>query len=111
MILNNKLSNLIAMTLVVLLLFGCNVAKTDEEGNEISEKDLIAICDVGAYGMSLSSNYNLRPKPVELLIRGTKIKVIEQAIRDIEQNSTQKAENVTEKGDDDVIDAEFSSEE
>jgi len=40
-----------------------------------------------------------------------KIKVIEQAIRDIEQNSTQKAENVTEKGDDDVIDAEFSSEE
>jgi len=40
-----------------------------------------------------------------------KIKVIEQVIRDIEQNSTQKAENVTEKGDDDVIDAEFSSEE
>merc|ERR1711939_1247712 len=38
-----------------------------------------------------------------------KIKVIEQVIRDIEQNSTQKAENVTEKGDD-VIDAEFSSE-
>ena len=42
MILNKKLSNLIAMTLVVLLLFGCNVAKTDEEGNEISEKDLKA---------------------------------------------------------------------
>ena len=42
MILNNKLSNLIAMALVVLLLFGCNVAKTDEEGNEISEKDLKA---------------------------------------------------------------------
>ena len=42
MILNKKLSNLIAMTSVVLLLFGCNVAKTDEEGNEISEKDLKA---------------------------------------------------------------------
>ena len=42
MILNKKLSNLVAMTLVVLLLFGCNVAKTDEEGNEISEKDLKA---------------------------------------------------------------------
>ena len=40
MILNKKLSNLIAMTLVVLLLFGCNVAKTDEEGNELCEKDL-----------------------------------------------------------------------
>ena len=43
---------------------------------ELKEKDLIAICDVGAYGMSLSSNYNLRPKPVELLIKGSKIKVI-----------------------------------
>ena len=43
---------------------------------ELKEKDLIAICDVGAYGMSLSSNYNLRPKPVELLIIGSKIKVI-----------------------------------
>ena len=42
----------------------------------LNEKDLIAICDVGAYGMSLSSNYNLRPKPVELLINGSKIKVI-----------------------------------
>ena len=42
----------------------------------LKEKDLIAICDVGAYGMSLSSNYNLRPKPIELLIKGSKIKVI-----------------------------------
>jgi len=42
----------------------------------LKEKDLIAICDVGAYGMSLSSNYNLRPKPSELLIKGSKIKVI-----------------------------------
>ena len=43
---------------------------------KLEEKDLIAICDVGAYGMSLSSNYNLRPKPIELLIRGSKINVI-----------------------------------
>ena len=43
---------------------------------ELKEKDLIAICDVGAYGMSLSSNYNVRPKPIELLIKGLKIKVI-----------------------------------
>tara|TARA_B100001564_G_C20596635_1_gene650571 strand:- start:46 stop:1260 length:1215 start_codon:yes stop_codon:yes gene_type:complete len=43
---------------------------------KLKEKDIVAICDVGAYGMSLSSNYNLRPKPVELLIKGSKIKVI-----------------------------------
>jgi diaminopimelate decarboxylase len=43
---------------------------------ELKQKDLIIMCDVGAYGMSLSSNYNVRPKPVELLIKGSKIKVI-----------------------------------
>tara|TARA_B100001093_G_scaffold282626_1_gene270038 strand:- start:3754 stop:4968 length:1215 start_codon:yes stop_codon:yes gene_type:complete len=43
---------------------------------EFKEKDLIVICDVGAYGMSLSSNYNVRPKATELLINGTKIKII-----------------------------------
>ena len=43
---------------------------------KLKEKDIIAICDVGAYGMSLSSNYNLRPKPLELLIKGSKIKII-----------------------------------
>ena len=43
---------------------------------ELKEKELIIICDVGAYGMSLSSNYNLRPKALELLIKGSKINVI-----------------------------------
>ena len=43
---------------------------------KMEEKDLVAICDVGAYGMSLSSNYNLRPKLIELLIKGSKIRII-----------------------------------
>ena len=43
---------------------------------ELKEKDIIAICDTGAYGMSLSSNYNIRPKPIELLVKRSKIKVI-----------------------------------
>ena len=45
---------------------------------EVQEKDLIVLCDVGAYGMSLSSNYNLRTKPIELLISGSNIKVIKK---------------------------------
>ena len=45
---------------------------------KLREKDFIIICDVGAYGMSLSSNYNLRPKPVELLIKGSKVKIIKK---------------------------------
>ena len=43
---------------------------------KLREDDFVAICDVGAYGMSLSSNYNLRPKAVELLINGRKVKKI-----------------------------------
>ncbi len=43
---------------------------------ELKEKEVVAMSDVGAYGMSLSSNYNLRPKASEILIKGSKIKVI-----------------------------------
>ena len=45
---------------------------------KLKEKDLVVMCDVGAYGMSLSSNYNVRPKPTEILIRGSKINVIKK---------------------------------
>jgi diaminopimelate decarboxylase len=48
---------------------------------KLEEKDLIIICDVGAYGMSLSSNYNIRPKAIELLINGSKINVIKKRQR------------------------------
>ena len=43
---------------------------------KLNEKELIVICDVGAYGMSLSSNYNLRPKAIEILIKNSKINII-----------------------------------
>ena len=45
---------------------------------KLKEKDLVVMCDVGAYGMSLSSNYNVRPKPIEILIKGSKINVIKK---------------------------------
>ena len=52
---------------------------------KLKEKDLVVICDVGAYGMSLSSNYNVRPKPTEVLIKGSKINVIKkrQKLKDL----------------------------
>jgi len=43
---------------------------------ELKEKDLVVLDDVGAYGMSLSSNYNLRLKPIEILVKNSKVKVI-----------------------------------
>jgi len=35
-----------------------------------NEGDLLAVLDAGAYGMSLASNYNTRPRPAEVLIGG-----------------------------------------
>ena len=45
---------------------------------KLKEKDYIVICDVGAYGSSLGSNYNVRPKPTEILVKGSKINVIKK---------------------------------
>jgi diaminopimelate decarboxylase len=58
---------------------------TKKNFQKLKEKDLIAICDVGAYGMSLSSNYNLRPRAAELLIKNSKIKIISkrQSLKDL----------------------------
>jgi len=52
---------------------------------KLNEKDLVIICDVGAYGSSLSSNYNLRAKPVEILVKGSKISVVKkrQKLKDL----------------------------
>ena len=52
---------------------------------KLNEKDLVIFYDVGAYGMSLGSNYNLRLKPIEILVKNSKIKVIRkrQVYKDI----------------------------
>ena len=38
--------------------------------------DLLAVCDSGAYGMVMASNYNLRPRAEEVLVDGSTWKVI-----------------------------------
>jgi diaminopimelate decarboxylase len=42
----------------------------------VQEGALLAILDVGAYGMVLASNYNTRPRPAEVLISGRSVKII-----------------------------------
>src|SRR5580692_3079439 len=42
----------------------------------VREGDLLAILDAGAYGMALSSNYNTRPRPPEILVSGKSAKII-----------------------------------
>jgi diaminopimelate decarboxylase len=43
---------------------------------KFKEGDILAILNVGAYGFSLSSNYNSRPKPAEVLVSGSQSKII-----------------------------------
>ena len=51
----------------------------------LKEGDLLAILDAGAYGMSLASNYNSRPRAAEVLVEGTSAKVIRrrETLRDL----------------------------
>jgi diaminopimelate decarboxylase len=42
----------------------------------LEEGDLLAIMDVGAYGYSMSSNYNLRPRPPEIMVFRSEVKLV-----------------------------------
>ena len=52
-----------------------DILATDRE-LRILPNDIIALMDVGAYGSVMSSNYNSRLKPVEILVTGDKAEVI-----------------------------------
>jgi diaminopimelate decarboxylase len=47
--------------------------------------DLVVLLDAGAYGMSLTSNYNTRPRPAEVLIQGSSARLIRrrETIKDL----------------------------
>lgn len=48
----------------------------DRELPPLQQGDLVAILDTGAYGMSLASNYNTRPRPAEILVEGRRSRLI-----------------------------------
>jgi diaminopimelate decarboxylase len=47
----------------------------DRELPPLAEGDLVAILDAGAYGMSISSNYNTRCRAAEVLVSGSSAKL------------------------------------
>jgi diaminopimelate decarboxylase len=49
---------------------------TDIKLNEVREADVIAIKNAGAYGFSMSSNYNSRLRPAEILVINGEAKLI-----------------------------------
>jgi diaminopimelate decarboxylase len=48
----------------------------DREFAAAQPGNLVAILDAGAYGQSLASNYNSRPRPAEVLIEGKRARLI-----------------------------------
>jgi diaminopimelate decarboxylase len=44
----------------------------------LAEGDLLAIKSAGAYGMSMASNYNTRPRAAEVMVVGDKAHIIRQ---------------------------------
>ena len=72
---NNKKSNK-SYEFVGPICESTDTFSTIKNFQKLNEKDYLVICDVGAYGMSLASNYNVRPKPIELLINNSKIQVL-----------------------------------
>ena len=48
----------------------------DRQLEELQPGDLLAVLDTGAYGMSLASNYNSRARPAEVLVSGSKARLI-----------------------------------
>ena len=57
----------------------------DRELPAVAQGDLLAILDVGAYGMALASNYNTRPRAAELLVDGKSARIIRgrEKVRDL----------------------------
>ena len=43
---------------------------------DAAQGDLLAVMSAGAYGMSMSSNYNSRPRPAEVLVHGTSAELV-----------------------------------
>ncbi len=50
-----------------------------------SPGDLLAVMSAGAYGYSMSSNYNSRPRAVEVMVSGSRVEVVREreTIRDL----------------------------
>jgi diaminopimelate decarboxylase len=58
-----------------------NICETDTFASdrrlaEVREGDVLAFLNAGAYGFSMASNYNSRPRPAEVLVNGSEHKLI-----------------------------------
>jgi diaminopimelate decarboxylase len=56
----------------------------------LEQGDLLAVMTAGAYGMSMASNYNSRPRPAEVLVDGGRFRVVRrrEALADLWRGET-----------------------
>jgi diaminopimelate decarboxylase len=56
----------------------------------VEQGDLLAVMTAGAYGMSMASTYNSRPRPPEVLVDGTHFRVVREreTVRDLYRGET-----------------------
>ncbi|RUM86999.1 MAG: diaminopimelate decarboxylase [Thermodesulfatator sp.] len=50
----------------------------DRELPRMNRGDLLAVMSAGAYGFTMSSNYNSRPRVAEVMVRGTRFEVVRE---------------------------------
>jgi diaminopimelate decarboxylase len=50
----------------------------DRELPDAREGDVLAVMDAGAYGFSMASNYNSRPRPAEVMVSGDRWAVVRE---------------------------------
>ena len=49
--------------------------------SDVQAGDLLAVRTAGAYGYTMASNYNSRPRPAEVLVDGTQFAVVTERER------------------------------
>ncbi|MGC8949206.1 MAG: diaminopimelate decarboxylase [Thermoprotei archaeon] len=55
-----------------------DVFATNRELSEVKKNDLLALLDAGAYGISMSSTYNIRPRPAVVMLFNNKLHLIRE---------------------------------
>jgi diaminopimelate decarboxylase len=56
----------------------------------VKEDELVAVMSAGAYGMAMASNYNARPRPAEVLVRGRRYELVRrrESVKDLVSGET-----------------------
>lgn len=75
-ILKNDLATIIEADVVGPVCESGDFFAHDRKIQEVTSGDLVAIMSAGAYGFSMASNYNCRPRPAEVLVEDATYRIV-----------------------------------